>query len=60
MTIPMVAIGGITAENAALLKGSGIDGIAVVSAIFGQENPEQAARTMKNLAQQIVQEGASL
>ena len=33
---------------------------AVVSAIFGQENPEQAARTMKNLAQQIVQEGASL
>ena len=60
VTIPMVAIGGITAENAALLKGSGIDGIAVVSAIFGQENPEQAARTMKNLAQQIVQEGASL
>jgi thiamine-phosphate pyrophosphorylase len=33
--IPVVAIGGITADNAALFAGTGIAGIAVVSALFG-------------------------
>lgn len=41
--IPVVAIGGITNDNAASLKGSGIAGISVVSGIFGAEDIEMAA-----------------
>lgn len=41
--IPVVAIGGITKEKIALLKGSGASGIAAVSAIFAQEDIEKAA-----------------
>lgn len=35
--IPVIAIGGITKENVSELKGSGICGIAVISAIFAQK-----------------------
>ena len=52
--IPVVAIGGITQDNAAELSGSGIDGIAVISAIFAQKDIEKSARTLKKLAGQIV------
>ena len=45
--VPVVAIGGITAQNAAELKGSGIAGIAVVSAVFAQADPEAAARELR-------------
>ena len=45
--IPVVAIGGITAENADLLEGSGIAGAAVVSGIFGQKDIQQAAADLK-------------
>jgi thiamine-phosphate pyrophosphorylase len=44
--IPVVAIGGINAGNAALLQGSGIRGIAVVSALFAAPAPEAAAREL--------------
>ena len=44
VSIPVVAIGGITKDNLMELKGSGIDGIAVVSAIFAQENIEEATK----------------
>ncbi|MBR2088745.1 MAG: thiamine phosphate synthase [Oscillospiraceae bacterium] len=47
--IPVVAIGGITYENAPELRGSGIAGTAVVSAIFAQDSIEQAARALRNL-----------
>lgn len=47
VSIPVVAIGGITIDNLADLKGSGISGIAVVSAIFAQENIEEATRELK-------------
>ncbi len=45
--IPVVAIGGIKKENIAELAGSGIDGVAVVSAIFAAEDIEQAARELR-------------
>lgn len=45
--IPVVAIGGITKENVKELGGSGIDGIAVISALFGQKDIEKAARDLK-------------
>ena len=53
VSIPVVAIGGITAQNVQQLAGSGIQGIAVVSAIFGQPDKTEAARQMHQLANQI-------
>lgn len=54
VSIPAVAIGGITAENLPSLAGSGIAGAAVVSAVFGAENPETAARQLKEILKTIV------
>ncbi len=48
--IPVVAIGGITAENAMLLKGRGIAGIAVVSGIFACKDTGQAAAELRKIA----------
>jgi len=45
--IPIVAIGGVNANSMDKLSGSGISGIAVVSAIMGVEKPETAARLLK-------------
>lgn len=45
--IPVVAIGGITAENLSELKGRKIAGAAVVSGIFAAEDIEAAARNLK-------------
>ncbi len=46
LTVPVVGIGGINENNAELLKESKIDGIAVVSAILGKDDIEQAAKYM--------------
>lgn len=51
--IPVIAIGGISRENVLELRGSGICGIAVISAIFGQPYIEAAARELRNLTEQI-------
>lgn len=48
VTVPIVAIGGINLQNAALLKDTGINGIAVVSAIIAQEDIEAAAKGIKS------------
>lgn len=45
--IPVVAIGGISKENVTELSGSGICGIAVISAIFAQPDIESAARELR-------------
>ncbi|MGN0565470.1 MAG: thiamine phosphate synthase [Candidatus Limousia pullorum] len=52
--IPVVAIGGISSENVLELKGTGIDGVAVVSAIYGKENPKEAAENLKALVSEVV------
>ena len=52
--IPVIAIGGITRENVIELKGTGICGIAVISAIFGQQDIEEAARTLKSRTEETV------
>ncbi len=54
VSIPAVAIGGITAENLMQLAGSGVDGVAVVSAIFGAEDPGRAAAELRTLSEQMV------
>lgn len=53
--IPVVAIGGINEANLPELTGSGINGVAVVSAIFDAPSPGDAARRLSMLAQQAVQ-----
>ena len=53
--IPVVAIGGINEANLPELTGSGINGVAVVSAIFSAPSPGDAARRLSMLAQQAVQ-----
>ncbi len=57
VSIPAVAIGGITGENAAQLQGGGMAGIAVISALFGAGDIQAAARALKSAAQAIVQTG---
>lgn len=53
--IPVVAIGGISAQNAPLLAGTGIAGLAVVSALFTAPDKTASARQMRVLADQAVQ-----
>lgn len=52
--IPVVAIGGISKTNIMQLSGSGVDGVAVVSAIFAAEDPGAAAAEMLKLAREMV------
>jgi thiamine-phosphate pyrophosphorylase len=47
--LPIVAIGGIKAENARLVREAGAGAVAVISAIVGAEDIAQAARQLKNL-----------
>lgn len=59
VNIPVCAIGGINEENVTALMGSGIRGIAVVSAIFGSETTEgiaAAAKRLRAAAEELVNE----
>jgi thiamine-phosphate pyrophosphorylase len=47
VSIPVVAIGGITAENAGAVIAAGADGVAVVSAVVAAEDVEEAARRLR-------------
>lgn len=53
VSIPAVAIGGISLSNVEEIQGGGMCGIAVVSAIFGADNITQAARQLKEKAIEI-------
>ncbi|MBR1865814.1 MAG: thiamine phosphate synthase [Lachnospiraceae bacterium] len=53
VSIPVVAIGGIHSGNLLQLQGSGVDGVAVVSAIFAAENIERAAAGLSDLARRL-------
>lgn len=54
VNIPVVAIGGINKDNVAELAGSGIDGIAVISAIFAQEDIEAAASDLRKKTEDML------
>ncbi|HUE75925.1 MAG TPA: thiamine phosphate synthase, partial [Chloroflexota bacterium] len=45
--LPIVAIGGLTADNLAPIATAGADGIAVISAVVSQPNIAEAARSLK-------------
>lgn len=55
MSIPVVGIGGIAEGNILNLNGSGIDGVAVVSAIFAQPDITAAVKRLRLLAEAMVQ-----
>lgn len=57
VSIPVVAIGGINSKNLMELCGSGVDGVAVVSAIFAAENPGKATAQLLKLAGELVAHG---
>lgn len=54
--IPVVAIGGITKDNLKELSGSGICGIAVISAIFAQPDIEAGTRELRERTEKMVRE----
>ena len=54
--IPVIAIGGITRDNVVELSQSGICGIAVISAIFGQTNIEAATADLKKQTKKMLGE----
>lgn len=54
VNIPVIAIGGISAQNVLELSGSGICGIAVISAVFAQPEIESATRRLKELTEEMV------
>jgi len=55
VTIPVVAIGGIDEKNVLMLSGSGIDGIAVVSAIFAKPDIAAATAELRQLTEIMVE-----
>ncbi len=54
VSIPVVAIGGIQKENLLSLAGSGVDGVALVSAIFAAPDVEAACRELRVLSETMV------
>ena len=53
--IPVIAIGGITRENVGALAGTGVCGVAVISAIFAQEDVEEGTRKLKEAVRCMVE-----
>lgn len=49
--LPAVGIGGISAHNAASVISTGVEGVAVVSAICGKSNPGSAAKVLANIVE---------
>ena len=54
VSIPVVAIGGIQKHNIKELSGTGIDGVALISAIFASKDIENECQTLKKLTEETV------
>lgn len=52
--IPVIAIGGVNRDNITELAGSGVCGVAVVSAIFASDDVKAAASELRELAEKMV------
>nr|WP_325230302.1 thiamine phosphate synthase [uncultured Oscillibacter sp.] len=53
--VPVVAIGGMNRESIPRLSGSGVDGVALVSAIFSAEDIEGACRELLALSERLAE-----
>lgn len=58
--IPAVAVGGIDADNIDGLKGTGISGVAVISALFGAPDVEAAAALLREKSAEITCAGRGI
>ncbi|MDE0520269.1 MAG: thiamine phosphate synthase, partial [Candidatus Dadabacteria bacterium] len=47
--IPIFAIGGIFSHNAAQVLATGVDGVAVITSVFGSDDPEGASRDLRSV-----------
>lgn len=56
VSIPVIAIGGITKYNVSELAGSGICGVAVISAIFGQNDIKKATEDLKASVEKMLEQ----
>ena len=56
VSIPAVAIGGISYDNVCEIQGSSVSGVAVVSAIFGAEDIEKVTTLLKERVRAVVEE----
>ena len=54
VNIPVIAIGGITVDNTPQLAGTGICGIAVISAIYAQADIPAATKELKRVTAEMV------
>ncbi|MBS7299023.1 MAG: thiamine phosphate synthase [Eubacteriales bacterium] len=54
VSVPVVAIGGISGYNILELKGSGVDGVALVSAIFASDDITSACKKLKKLSEEMI------
>lgn len=54
VSIPVIAIGGITRDNVLSLTGTDIAGIAAISAIFAQPDIREAARDLRRQTEKAV------
>jgi thiamine-phosphate pyrophosphorylase len=49
LSLPVYAIGGVTADNTAAVRRLGARGVALIAAIMGAEKPQDAAQTIVRL-----------
>ncbi len=54
VSIPCVAIGGISEENIMKLSGNGLAGVSAVSAIYAKDDIQNAARQLRKLSERMV------
>ena len=52
--VPVVAIGGIGKANLSQLSGTGVDGVALVNAIFAADDIESECRLLRKLSEEMV------
>lgn len=52
--VPVVAIGGIGKDNIIRLTGTGVDGVALVSAIFAADDIQSECRLLRGLSEEMI------
>lgn len=54
VSVPVVAIGGIKKDNISKLKGTGVDGVALVSAIFAADDIKAECEELRKLSEDMI------